>query len=74
MSILLQTMFFVLFLAIIYASYVHNGEWYGKIFAFFSDLADFFRKLFNGTLPPRGEKPADHGHDAHGAHHDIHGH
>ncbi|MEI8130302.1 MAG: hypothetical protein WCG55_02230 [bacterium] len=38
MSIMLQALFCVLVLAIIYASYIHNTEYYQKIFALFPDF------------------------------------
>ncbi len=39
MSIMLQALFCVLVLAIIYASYIHNTEYYHKIFALFPDFS-----------------------------------
>ena len=38
MSIMLQALFCVLVLATIYASYIHNTEYYQKIFALFPDF------------------------------------
>ncbi len=40
MSFLLQSLFFVLVLATIYASYVHNREWYHEVLGMLADLFD----------------------------------